>query len=85
MGMRGRQQQRPSTRATRNDLCDENAFDGNGHGRGAWDGWSAHVRYFMAQYPLETRDIVAQVRCETFFCCCWCGYPWCRRCWRSRF
>ncbi|CAM9854945.1 unnamed protein product, partial [Sphacelaria rigidula] len=24
------------------------------------DGWTAHVRYFLAQYPLETRHFVAQ-------------------------
>lgn len=29
---------------------------------GAFDGWSAHVRYFLARYPLETRAFVAQVR-----------------------
>ncbi|CAN0499478.1 unnamed protein product, partial [Ectocarpus sp. 12 AP-2014] len=34
-------------------------FDGIGHGRGL-DGWSAHVRYFLARYPPETRDLVAQ-------------------------
>ncbi|CAB1102446.1 unnamed protein product [Ectocarpus sp. CCAP 1310/34] len=34
-------------------------FDGVGHGRGL-DGWSAHVRYFLARYPPETRDVVAQ-------------------------
>lgn len=28
----------------------------------AFDSWSAHVRYFLAQYPLETRHFVAQVR-----------------------
>ncbi|CAN0117757.1 unnamed protein product, partial [Ectocarpus sp. 12 AP-2014] len=34
-------------------------FDGIGHGRGL-DGWSANVRYFLARYPPETRDLVAQ-------------------------
>lgn len=31
------------------------------HQLNAFDGWTAHVRYFLAQYPLETRHFVAQV------------------------
>lgn len=34
---------------------------------GAFDGWSAHVRYFLARYPLETRTFIAQVRDNALF------------------
>ena len=34
------------------------------HESEVFDGWSAHVRYFLARYPLETRKFVAQVRSD---------------------
>lgn len=39
-----------------------NCDDGDGQQWEAYDGWSAHARYFLARYPLETRHFVAQVR-----------------------
>ncbi|CAN0517901.1 unnamed protein product [Ectocarpus sp. 12 AP-2014] len=58
--MRGGQLHPKPTAASRyNGYHNGGGFDRIGHGRGL-DGWSAHVRYFLARYPPETRDLVAQ-------------------------
>ncbi|CBJ25454.1 expressed unknown protein [Ectocarpus siliculosus] len=58
--MRGGQLHPKPRAASRNHgYLNGGGFDGIGHGRGL-DGWSAHVRYFLARYPPETRDLVAQ-------------------------
>ncbi|CAM9432209.1 unnamed protein product, partial [Scytosiphon promiscuus] len=56
--MLGQQQHRANSRTNGVEVQRSN-FDGNGQGR-AFDRWSAHVRYFLARYPMETRDLVAQ-------------------------
>eukprot|EP00752_Nemacystus_decipiens_P010533 g9379.t1 len=53
-----RGQPKPRTGANRPDP--HHLDDGNGHATGSTNGWSAHLRYFLARYPPEARDFVAQ-------------------------
>lgn len=59
---RMRQQQRPTKANGNVNHAPRQQQNNDGHGHShVFDEWSAHVRYFLAQYPLDARPFVAQV------------------------
>lgn len=59
---RMRQQQRPIKANGNVNQAPGKQQNNDGHGHShVFDEWSAHLRYFLAQYPLDTRPFVAQV------------------------
>lgn len=65
MGTRMNQEQSVGRRCRRAARFSEGAQGDNlaaiNNQAGAFDSWNAHIRYFLARYPLESRQFVAQV------------------------